>query len=230
MAPGTRFKVAFPAPESGTRPFIDTAQNFEILFDAYVDVVGREIDDICATIPHEDLAIQWDICLETASIEGLPFGFREEELTRLERNPLTRVAGVIADLSARVPQKAWLGLHLCYFKEIEDLNVCVDISNSCAAALDRSVEFIHMPVQVSRGFEDAYYAPLRRLAVGDARIYLGLIDMVDGVGGARRRIEIARKYLRDFGVATQCGWGRRPPSDKLEGLLDVHVATAAALS
>jgi len=54
--------------------------------------------------------------------------------------------------------------------------------------------------------------------------------MVDGVEGARRRIEIARKYLRDFGVATQCGWGRRPPSDKLEGLLDLHVATAAALS
>jgi hypothetical protein len=245
IAPGTRFKVALPAPESGTRPFIDTAQNFEVLFDAYVDVVGREIDDICATIPHEDLAIQWDICLEAAAIEGVPLAFREEEITRHERNPLTRVAGVIAAVSARIPGDVWLGLHLCYgslghaeggsadsahFKEIENLNVCVDIANSCVAALDRSVQFIHMPVQVSRGFEDAFYAPLRRLAVGDARIYLGLIDMVDGVEGARRRIEIARKYLPDFGVATQCGWGRRPPSDKLEGLLDLHVATAAALS
>jgi hypothetical protein len=85
-------------------------------------------------------------------------------------------------------------------------------------------------VQVSRGFEDAFYAPLRRLAVGDARIYLGLIDMVDGVEGARRRIEIARKYLPDFGVATQCGWGRRTPSEKLDGLLDLHVATVAVLS
>ena len=114
IAPGTRFKVALPAPESGTRPFIDTAQNFEVLFDAYVDVVGREIDDICATIPHEDLAIQWDICLEAAAIEGVPLAFREEEITRHERNPLTRVAGVIAAVSARIPGDVWLGLHLCY--------------------------------------------------------------------------------------------------------------------
>jgi hypothetical protein len=63
IAPGTRFKVALPAPESATRPFIDTAPNFEILYDAYIDVVGREIDEIYAAIPHEDLTIQWDICL-----------------------------------------------------------------------------------------------------------------------------------------------------------------------
>ncbi|PXX00356.1 hypothetical protein [Mycolicibacterium moriokaense] len=245
IAPGTRFQIALPAPESGTRPFVDTAHSFEILFDAYVDVVGREIDDICAAIPHEDLAIQWDICLETASIEGFPFGFAEAELTRHDQNPLTRTANIVAELSTRIPEPVWLGLHLCYgslgqaeggamdgahFKEIEDLNVCVDIANSCVGAMDRSVQFIHMPVQVSRGFDDAYYAPLKRLAVGDARIYLGLIDMVDGIAGARRRIEIARNSLSDFGIATQCGWGRRPASYQLYDILDLHVEAVAAMS
>ena len=245
IAPGTRFMVAIPAPESATRPFIDSAHNFEILFDAYSDVVSREIDDICASIPHEDLAIQWDMTMETAACEGIPFGFAEDELTRHEQIPLKRVGQVIAELSTHIPEPVWLGLHICYgslghaeggsadaahFKEIQDLNVCVDIANSCVAALGRSVQFVHMPVQVSRGFDEAYYAPLKRLAIGDARLYLGLIDMVDGVEGARRRIEIARKYRPDFGVATQCGWGRRPPSNKLDSLLDLHVATVAALN
>jgi hypothetical protein len=245
IAPRTRFQVTLPSSESATRPFIDTAQNFEILHAAYADAAGREVEDICAWIPHDDLAIQWDICLETASVEGFPLTFAEEELTRLDQDPLTRVGKIIGELSSHIPDDVWLGLHICYgslgqtedggadsahFKEIEDLNVCVDIANSCAAAIDRSLQFVHMPVQVSRGFEDDYYAPLKRLAVGDARVYLGLIDMVDGIEGARRRIEVARRHIDDFGVATQCGWGRRPVHHKLESILDLHVATVAALT
>ena len=56
--------------------------------------------------------------------------------------------------------------------------------------------------------------------------YLGLIHLHDGVDGALQRMEIAAKYLPNFGISTQCGWGRRPPEQKIEDLLQLHADIA----
>src|SRR6185436_7663242 len=45
----------------------------------------------------------------------------------------------------------------------------------------------------------------------------------DGVEGTAARIEIARRFAADFGIATECGWGRRAPSTLAE-LLRIHRA------
>ena len=102
--------------------------------------------------------------------------------------------------------------------------------NQGVRACGRRVDYVHMPVQLSELRAD-FYAPLRRLEAGRARVYLGLVDLSDGVAGALRRIQLARADLPSFGVATPCGWGRRPLSQNVQDLLELNrdVADAARL-
>ena len=238
---GVRFMVAIPLIESATRPFIDTTEHFEMLWRAYGNAIRREVKDICDSIPHEDLAIQWDICVEVAALEGLE-GFTSD-LSYLESDPMKRYCDALKWVCEPIPEGPWLGLHICYgslsheegqgsdsghFHEITDLNVSVDMANEGVKACGRSVQFIQVSVQFSNGFDEAYYKPLERLDVGDAHTYLGLIHLQDGVDGALKRMAIAGKYLSDFGISTQCGWGRRPLTQKIEDLLQLHADIAKA--
>jgi len=91
--------------------------------------------------------------------------------------------------------------------------------NRGTRACGRRLDFAHAPVQFSKGSEDAHYEPLRSLDIGDARLYLGLIDPIDGIEGALQRIEVAQRHRADFGLATACGWGRRPLGESVEDLL-----------
>jgi hypothetical protein len=59
-------------------------------------------------------------------------------------------------------------------------------------------------------------------------VYVGLVDPWDGVEGALERIALARRYLPEFGVATPCGWGRRPLSERPESLLSLEHAVLEA--
>jgi hypothetical protein len=112
---------------------------------------------------------------------------------------------------------------------IRDLNVAVDMLNRGVEACGRRVDFVHAPVQFADGFKDEFYRPLRRLHVGGARVYLGLIDSSDGIAAALRRADVARRHLAGFGLATACGWGRRPPGERIENLLALERAVAEAL-
>ena len=60
-----------------------------------------------------------------------------------------------------------------------------------------------------------------KLAPG-TEIYLGLIHAADGVEGTRKRIELARKYVPKFGVATECGFARARKPDVVQCLLAIH--------
>ena len=52
-------------------------------------------------------------------------------------------------------------------------------------------------------------------------LYLGLVHFTDGVEGARRRLAAAKRVVTDFGVATECGLGRRTPAP-IPPLLALH--------
>lgn len=232
---GVRFMVAIPLIESATRPFIDTAEHFEMLWQGYGEAIRREVAEICEAIPHEDLAIQWDICVEVAALEGLE-GFTTD-LNYLEADPMKRYCDALKWVCEPIPDGPWLGLHICYgslshaegegsdtghFCEIKDLNVSVDMANEGIKACARPVQFLQFSVQLSNGFDDAYYQPLKRLDAQGAHVYLGLIHLDDGVDGALKRVAIAKRLLPEFGISTQCGWGRRPLTQKIEDLLDLH--------
>lgn len=239
---GVRFLVAYPLTESAVRPFFDRAEDYEIVSRAYNDAVARELADLAASIPHEDLAIQWDMARETAAVEGLEFNFPDDELRRLPADPMQRYCQALSELSAPIPDGVWLGMHVCYgslqhaegqspdsahFVPIRDLGVAVDMLNKGVNACGRRVDYVHMPVQLSE-LRDDFYAPLERLDVGDARVYIGLVDLSDGVAGALSRITLARRHLPSFGVATPCGWGRRPLSQEVSALLNLNREVAKA--
>jgi hypothetical protein len=112
---------------------------------------------------------------------------------------------------------------------MRDLGVSVDMVNRGVVACGRRVDYVHMPVQLSE-LDDAFYAPLDRLDAGDARVYIGLIDLSDGLDGALQRAELASRHCRSFGVSTPCGWGRRPLSQKPQDLLDLNREVADAIA
>jgi hypothetical protein len=239
-----RFLVAYPLTESGVRAFFGNGRDYEAMWRAYNDAVRREIEELAASIPHEDLAIQWDMARETAAVEGIEFNFPDSELEDLPTDPMKRYCRALAELSPAVPEGIWLGLHVCYgslghaegespdsahFMPIRDLGTAVKMLSAGVPACGRPVDYVHMPVQLSELRED-FYAPLEHLAVGDVRIYLGLVDLSDGLQGALRRIELAGHHLESFGVATPCGWGRRPLSQKVQDLLNLNRDVAVAAS
>ena len=57
---------------------------------------------------------------------------------------------------------------------------------------------------------------------------IGLVHATDGEEGARRRIAAARKVVPKFGIATECGMGRRP-AEQIDGLLALHATLAKSL-
>ena len=53
----------------------------------------------------------------------------------------------------------------------------------------------------------------------------GIVHYTDGIAGTRRRLATAEKYVKNFSIATECGFGRRP-RDTISELLAIHAAAA----
>jgi hypothetical protein len=138
----------------------------------------------------------------------------------------------IARLSDHIPAGAELGWHFCYgdaghkhFVEPRDTGLMVTIANKLTAATRREAQWLHLPVPQDRS-DQAYFRPLAGLNLNPTtELYLGLIHLTDGVAGARHRIAAADTAVSRYGVATECGFGRRPP-DTIQSLLNLHRAVA----
>jgi hypothetical protein len=82
-----------------------------------------------------------------------------------------------------------------------------------------------MPVPRDRS-DEAYFAPLRGLHLRpETELCLGLVHYTDGLDGTRRRLATAEKFVKDFSIATECGFGRRDPATIPE-LLRIHAQAA----
>jgi hypothetical protein len=196
----------------------------------YNDAVLREIDKIAASIPHGELAIQFDIASAVfARLERNqpgPYGATKEEMQE-------NFSAIVVRLAERVPADVDLLFHFCYgdaghrhVVEPTDMGDMVDYANRLKARLKRPITQIHMPVPRDRA-DDAYFKPLSRLKLDPStRLCLGLVHYTDGVEGTRRRIAAAEKYVQDFGIGTECGFGRRDPKTLAE-LLSIHAEVAA---
>src|SRR6266513_1497319 len=96
-----------------------------------------------------------------------------------------------------------------------------DVKAGVIEELDRPLAYIHMPVPADRS-DEAYFAPLLELKLRrQTKLFLGLVHDSDGAEGTRARIAVAAKFASDFGIAAECGFGRRPP-ETLPNLLRVH--------
>jgi hypothetical protein len=227
VAPGTRFQVSLPTPFAVINPFI-LAKDVLAIEPPYERAMLGEVAAICGVIPHQDLCIQWDICIEMVLWDGRwpfmsnPFAdLRTEVMARLKR------------LAAAVPEDVDLGFHLCYgdweakhFIEPEDSRKLVEFANALIAAVTRPIAYLHIPVPINRS-DDAYFAPLSELELpGSTELYLGLVHD-DGAEATRNRIRAAANHRSEFGIATECGMARCRTPELVQGLLAIHAEVAA---
>ena len=214
-----KFLVSLPTPLAPVTSFV-LPESRAAVEPRYEDRLFAELDEILETVPSERLAIQWDTAYEFALLEGvMSSGFPDPQAAILER--LVRIGN-------RVPAEVELGYHLCYgdsgrrhFKDPDDTAKLALVANHLARHLARPLNWVHLPVPRART-DEAYFRPLSSLGLRpETELYLGLIHLTDGLDGARRRLSAAGRHVRRFGVATECGLGRRPP-ETIPALLDLH--------
>ena len=223
VAAGARLLVTMPTPLAFLQVLIAPEQR-AALESAYWRAALAEVAAIVAAVPASELAIQWDTVFELLILEGVRKSGIDDTRAGLIRR--------LGRLGEAMPRAVELGYHFCYGDmhhkhslEPGDMGIMVDLANDLAKALPRPIAYFHMPVP--RGRDDAaYFAPLSRLALPAAtELYLGLVHFTDGIEGARRRIAGATPYRQGFGIATECGFGRRPP-ETVRQLLELHAAVA----
>ena len=227
IPPGMRFQVSLPTPLAGCATYFDRPADRELAYRAYEPAMMREASEICRQIPAQDLAIQWDVCIEVLEIAS--------GRTVLDGDPWTRAGAQFERIAQAIPATAMLGYHLCYgdlghhhMVEPDDLALCVRMANLAISRSPRRVDWIHMPVPINR-CDDTFFAPLRDLQNVETRIYLGLVHYHDGVEGTLARANVARRFLAEFGIATECGLGRRSPETLID-LLTIYRDVADRLS
>jgi len=215
---GVRFQVCLPTPMASGYMYVSPASLTDYLV-TYERALLTALDDILAAVPPDKLSIQWDICQEVLIFEDYfpsrPADYKDQIFAEMAR------------LGGHVPTPVELGYHLCYGTPKDehlvmpkDMGILVELANGLARDASRPIDFVQMPAPKDRS-DAAYYAPLRQLALDPATsLYLGLIHF-DDHSGDMARIKAASAVVADFGLSSECGWGRTDP-DHVPGLIAAH--------
>jgi hypothetical protein len=220
----TRFQVSLPTPMAVVVPFC-MPSDAPVIERAYEKAMLDEVARLCRAIPHQDLAIQWDVCIEMVIWDGqLAARYPKEGTSKPD------IIARLQRLAAAVPADVELGFHLCYgdldakhFVEPVDAGKMVELANALVAAIPRPIAFLHMPVPIARS-DDAFFQPMRALALApQTDLYLGLVH-ADGTDGIKKRAAAASRYVTGFGIATECGIARQRTPELVTRLLEIHAA------
>jgi methionine synthase II (cobalamin-independent) len=233
LAPDSRFLVSIATPFNAVNSFVAFDSQVEVAF-AYEHALRRSVESIQAAIPATDLAIQWDLPTELATIEGWfpnPYGGVE---------PIFAATSRIAQW---VHSDADLTFHLCYGDSKfgaspfmgeppseqaaarggrhvlpRDASAIVALANGLSRHIARPINAIQAAT-VAAWTKRAHWQPLADLALEPkTEVYLGLIHAEDGADGARARSALASDFLPRFGLSTECGLGRHS-AEQLEAVL-----------
>jgi hypothetical protein len=223
LRPDVQFQVGIPTQVALLGSFV-ALDDQPKLIDAFERQLAAEVTAVAAAVPHEELAIQWDVATEFAMIEGI-------------MESVYDTAGLLDQLgrmAAMVPDDVALGFHLCYgdapvlpgrkgahFVQPTDTGNLAMVAREILERVERPLAFIHLPVPIERD-DDAYFAPLADLRLpAETRLYLGLVHHEDGMAGAERRAAAAARHVTGFGVATECGMSKKP-REAIPELLRIH--------
>jgi hypothetical protein len=223
---GCRFQVSLPTPLAPISAFVSPGDQ-AVVERAYEAAIVFEVERILAEVPHDQLAIQWDTNVEFGMLEGdVPGWFPDVKGGIVER---------LIRLGRLLPPDVELGFHFCLGHDEgrprhvpADLSRMVEIANALTAGLNRPLNWVHLPVPAERR-DESFLAPLATLGLeATTELYLGLVDAGESQEEAERTIAAAHALVGDFGVATPCGWGRRPARDVPE-LVAAHVRLSRPL-
>jgi methionine synthase II (cobalamin-independent) len=217
-----RFQVSLPTPMAVTVRYC-VPHDIPAIEPAYENAMLDEVAQICRAIPHRDLAIQWDVCIEMVIWDGQLDQFPKEGIGH------TDIIARLKRLADAVPLDVELGFHLCYgdydakhFVEPIDGTKMVELANAIASSVRHPIAFLHMPVPVARS-DDAFFRPFANLKLAPTtELYLGLVHAEDGAEGIKKRAAAATKYISTFGIAMECGISRRKTPDIVRKILALH--------
>ena len=217
IPPDVRFQVTLPGPGTTVFPVQIPAED---LLPRAREALWRELEPILAGIPHEELTIQLDVAMEAEHEEylrrKLPMQLPIQEAFQWTQ---AQMADSVAWLANRIPSDVELGFHICsiwhHYPEFgQDNAVLVDTANAVTGRITRPVGYVHIPV-VPEHDKPEDIAPLSDLKLPPTTdVYLGLLNLADGLEGARRRIALAESVRPDFGIAFFCGLGM-PPAESV---------------
>jgi len=160
---GVRFQVEYPTPLASIGGYIVPEQQ-QALLGSYERAMFADLDRLLTAIPHDEVALQWDVAVE--------FGILEESFVPGGAQAFDAIVAGLVRCVDTVPADVPAGLHLCYgdyghehFKQPESLTLQVRVLNAVSAAAGRTVSFVSFTVpQYQR--EESYFAPLADLAAG----------------------------------------------------------------
>ncbi len=219
IADGTRFQISIPTPVALVCGFVIPSAQLDVE-PALEAGILRDVRRIQDEIPADQLCIQFDVCYEIVGADGgisLPY-------PDLIEGSLRRVVGLCNAVESAVE----LGIHLCYgdpghqhIVEPRDLGTSVAFANGIAAGSNRNIDYVHIAVPRERS-DEPYFQPLKALKrPSTTKLILGLVHYTDGVEGGRKRMHAADRYITDYDIATECGFGRRDPAT-IPDLLRIH--------
>jgi hypothetical protein len=226
-----KFQVSLPTPRAIILAAFSPRDSATVL-PIYEQAMFREVADLCASIPREELCLQWDVCIEMILWDRGP-GWRRGVVESSEAEIRRAKDEIVASLGAAcaaVPPDVDLGIQLCYgdldgrhFVDPVNAANMVELANALTQAA-RPIAYIHMPVPLS-ATDEAFFQPLSALSLSPGtELFLGLIHQSDGATGARARIAMAAKFVTGFGVATECGFARTRTPEIVTRLLETHAA------
>ena len=143
------FQVAIPTQVAVFGNFI-SLEDQPRLVDEFERQLAGEVAKILAAVPRDELAIQWDVAMELAVIEGVIDSIYDTE----------GLLDQVGRMAAMVPDDVSLGFHLCYgdapigpegagrhFVQPKDTGNLVMVATGLFACVARPVAFLHMPVR-----------------------------------------------------------------------------------
>ena len=225
---GVRFQMQYPtpvAPIAGT--FVPEDQ--DRLVACYQAALFADLARALAQLPHDQIAVQWDVAVEFAMLEG-GFGF--------DPVPLGQITPGLARCADQIPGDVPVGMHLCYgdaghqhFKQPESLALQVQVANAVTAAARRPVNWFSFTVPQAQRDAD-YFAPLATLRTGpQTELYFALVPYYPAsqpAGTTAQQVAHIDAGLaqtppgsREWGICTECGMGRVQAGD-VPTLLDLH--------
>jgi methionine synthase II (cobalamin-independent) len=224
-----RFQVEYPTPLASIGAYVVPEQQ-QALLGSYERAMFADLGRLLATVPHAEVAVQWDVAVE--------FGILEEAFAPGGAQAFDAIAAGLARCVDQVPAEVPVGLHLCYgdyghqhFKQPQSLALQVRVLDAVTAAAGRAVSFVSFTVpQYQR--QESYFAPLTGLTsdpgteLNFALVPYHPADQEPGTTTDQVRLIDAALAAspggpRAWGICTECGMGR-VDRDDIPVLLDLH--------
>jgi hypothetical protein len=221
-----RFQVEYPTALAPVMAFIATDDR-DVILPSYERALFADLHALLAEVPHDRVAVQWDVAVEFAVLERSP---------HMELTDIMDFEWVIEQLVLcvdQVPHDVPVGTHLCYgdlghrhFIEPTSLATQVRVINALTATAHRAVDWFSLTVP-QQTTDDEFFAPLADLHVPDAtELYLSLVPYrpdLQAPDTTERQVHAIDRILgnRPWGISTECGMGR-VDRDEVLPMLDAH--------